>query len=74
MTVAVFHAFIMVVNSNGENFFGTVLIDNVLVEIFFDNVRFIFGENIVKVLDEFAVDGLFLAFIVFGYKIIDIFI
>ena len=66
MAVAVFHALIVIVDGNGENFLGVVLLDDVLVEIRFYHMRLVLGENAVECFDEAAVGCFGLLFFVIG--------
>ena len=48
MLIAVLHALIVVIDRDGENLFGAVLIDDVFVEILLDDVWLVLGQDIVK--------------------------
>ena len=41
----VFHALVMIVSGNGQNFFRALLHDDEFVKIFFDDVRLIFNQK-----------------------------
>ncbi len=46
--VAVFHALVVIVNGDGEDFLCTVLIDDVLIKVLLDDMRLVFLENLVE--------------------------
>ena len=50
--VAVFHAFVVIVDGDGENLFGAVLIDDVFVEISLDDMRLVLFQDVVELVGE----------------------
>ena len=50
--VAVFHAFVVVVDGDGQDFLRAVLIDDVLIEVLLDDMRFVLLENLIELCGE----------------------
>jgi len=61
----------VIVDRHGENFFGAVLIDDVLIKVLFDDMRLILGQNIIELTGKNLFFVLLLGGSVFIEKMID---
>lgn len=70
--VAVFHALIMVVNSDGQHFLRMVLVDNVLVEVLLDDMRLVLLQHLIEAVGELLLLHLRLRRVVLVEEMVDL--
>ena len=70
--IAVLHAFIMVVDRDGEDLLGAVLVDDVFVKILLDDMWLVLGQDIVELAGEFLMLFLLGGGVVLVEEVIDL--